>query len=61
MYDVAAHAFVEAGVYERDRLAAGETVDGPAVINQFDATTIVLPHMRARVDAYGTLLIEEVA
>jgi N-methylhydantoinase A len=59
MFDVQHRAYADAGVYERERLAPGETVDGPAVINQFDATTIVLAGQRARVDAYGTLLIEE--
>ena len=42
MFDVQHRAYADAGVYERERLAPGETVDGPAVINQFDATTVVL-------------------
>ncbi len=57
MYDVERRDYVDAGVYQRERLAPGETVAGPAVINQFDATTIVLAGQSARVDAYGTLLI----
>ena len=59
MYDMTCRAFVDAGVYDRARLAAGERVDGPAVINQFDATTVVLTGQCARVDGYGTLLLEE--
>ena len=59
MYDVARRAFVDAGVYDRSALAAGERVAGPAIVNQFDSTTIVLAGQTARVDAYGTLTIEE--
>ncbi len=60
MYDVTRRAFAEAAVVERERLAAGETLDGPAVINQFDSTTIVLAGQRAHLDRFGTLLIEEI-
>jgi N-methylhydantoinase A len=59
MFDIATATFAEAAVVERERLAAGEIVAGPAVINQFDTTTIVLAGQRARHDAFGTLLIEE--
>ena len=59
MYDIARAAFAEAAVLERERLEAGEVVAGPAVINQFDTTTIVLAGQRAHHDAFGTLLIEE--
>jgi N-methylhydantoinase A len=61
MFDVLQRRFVDAGVYTREQLAAGDAVLGPAVINQFDATTIVLDGQRARVDRFGTLLIEEAA
>jgi N-methylhydantoinase A len=60
MYDVASAAFADAAVVDRDRLAAGEVIAGPVVINQFDTTTIVLAGQRAQHDAFGTLLIEEV-
>jgi N-methylhydantoinase A len=61
MYNVNRRGFVDAGVYAREQLSPGEMVAGPAVINQFDATTIVLAGQRARVDSYGTLTIEEEA
>ena len=60
MYDVVQRAFLDAGMYDRGLLAAGETIDGPAVVNQFDSTTIVLAGQRARVDDYGTFVIEAV-
>lgn len=46
-----------AGVYRRDRFRAGDTIEGPAVIEQFDTTTIVLKGFSARVDQRGNILI----
>jgi N-methylhydantoinase A len=45
-------------VYERDRLTPGNRFAGPAVVEQMDATTLVLPGMTARVDAYTNLILE---
>jgi N-methylhydantoinase A len=42
----------------RDALTAGTTLDGPAVITQFDATTLLPPGSRLSVDKSGSLLIE---
>ncbi len=46
-------------VYDRERLGAGTAVRGPAIIHQLDATTVVLPGQRARVDDRGTMWLEE--
>lgn len=45
-------------VYSRDLLRAGNRIDGPAVIVQMDATTLVPPGWRAEVDAVGNLILE---
>jgi N-methylhydantoinase A len=45
-------------IYERDRLKPGNAFVGPAVVEQMDATTFVLPGMRARVDAYSNMILE---
>jgi N-methylhydantoinase A len=45
-------------VYDRARLLAAQRVAGPAVIEQFDATTFVLPDQAAIVDDLGFLVIE---
>jgi N-methylhydantoinase A/oxoprolinase/acetone carboxylase beta subunit len=45
-------------VYERARLRAGNEVVGPAVIEQFDSTTLVEPGQRAVVDGHGFLMME---
>jgi N-methylhydantoinase A len=49
--------WVEAGVYDRGRLGAGDVVAGPAVLEEFSSTVPVHPGFGARVDDYGNLLI----
>jgi N-methylhydantoinase A len=53
-----ADGFVSCAMYDRDRLHAGNRISGPAVIEQMDATTLVLPGMVARVEPYLNLLLE---
>ncbi|WP_078121184.1 hydantoinase/oxoprolinase family protein [Thiosocius teredinicola] len=43
--------------YWRDQLAAGQCIDGPALIFETVATTWVAPGWRLRVDAVGNLLL----
>lgn len=50
--------FVEAKVYARDRLAPGHRFKGPAIVEQMDATTVVLPGMTARVDRFLNIILE---
>ncbi|GBD11503.1 Acetophenone carboxylase gamma subunit [bacterium HR23] len=50
--------WLETPIYGRERLRPGHTFDGPAVIVQMDATTVVPPGWRARVDGYGNLVVE---
>ncbi len=42
-------------VWEREQLAAGATVDGPAIVEEFGATTVVPPGWSGTVDAHGNL------
>ncbi len=48
-----------ATVYDRDRLPAGASFSGPALIEEATATTAVLPGQRVTIDRFGLLLIEE--
>ncbi|WP_101949102.1 hydantoinase/oxoprolinase family protein [Mycobacterium sp. 3519A] len=48
---------VEVDVYARRRLQPGHRFDGPAIVEQYDATTVVCPEQTARVDEYGNLII----
>lgn len=43
---------------DREHLRPTRTYQGPAVITEYSATTVVLPGMRYRVDAAGNLVIE---
>jgi len=48
-------AFVDTPVYDRRRLRPGDAFDGPAVIEQYDATTYVAPNWHAQVDGFDNL------
>jgi N-methylhydantoinase A len=50
-----------ARLYARDELLPSHEIAGPAVIEQLDATTLIFPGDRARVDAARNLLIEVTA
>jgi N-methylhydantoinase A len=45
-------------VYAREHLQPGNRFNGPAIVEQMDATTWVLPAMTARVDEYLNLVLE---
>ena len=49
---------VEAAVYDRAGLKAGEVFNGPAIVEQDDTTTLVLPNWHARIDALGNMILE---
>lgn len=49
----------ELPVYDRERLRAGNRIRGPAIVHQLDATTVILEGQRSRIDAHGTLWLEE--
>ncbi len=53
-----AGGFVETPIYSRDALHPGNAFTGPAIVEQMDTTTVVLPGMTARVDAYLNLILE---
>ena len=46
-------------IYDRSLLKAGNKLQGPAVIEQMDTTTFVLPDMAVTVDAYLNLIIDD--
>ncbi|MBM7415785.1 MULTISPECIES: hydantoinase/oxoprolinase family protein [Nocardiaceae] len=56
--DTAKPEWVETPVFERSLLLAGNTFDGPAIVEQFDSTTIVGMNQHATVDAVGHIIIE---
>ena len=52
------NGFVSCPIYQRDRLAAGNRIDGPAVVEQMDATTVIPGHAVASVDSYLNLILD---
>jgi N-methylhydantoinase A len=55
VYFESTKGFVETPVLERRRLGAGRSIEGPAVIEQIDCTTVVEPGQTATVDPDGNL------
>ncbi|WP_440601725.1 hydantoinase/oxoprolinase family protein [Bacillus safensis] len=51
----------EASVYNRDTLSVGSIVNGPAVIEQDDTTTLILPNWTGSIDPSGNLVISKEA
>ena len=49
---------VDTPVYDRAKLLPGQAVEGPAIVEQLDATTPLYPQDRATVDAAGNIVIE---
>lgn len=45
-------------IHRRELLRSGDHIDGPAVIEQEDSTTLLPPGSHALVDSYGTLIVE---
>ena len=46
---------VRTPIHQREKLVAGNTIAGPAVIEQYDSATLVAPGWRAHVDAFANL------
>jgi N-methylhydantoinase A len=47
-------------LYERDRLDVGAIIKGPAIVEQFDATTVIPAGWTTRVDGLRNLVLERV-
>ena len=44
--------------YARERLAAGDRIEGPAVIEQYDSTTVLPPGLTAEIDRLGNIVVD---
>ncbi|MEA3439809.1 MAG: hydantoinase/oxoprolinase family protein [Chloroflexota bacterium] len=51
--------WIQCQVYQRDDLKAGQTLEGPAIIQEKEATTLVERGWCLRVDKFGNLLVEK--
>ena len=45
--------------YRRESLRPGNRIEGPAIITEFSATTVVPPNFFAVVDVYGNLILQQ--
>ena len=43
--------------YDRSKLRAGDTIDGPGIINQYDTTTVLPPGFSAEIDRFGNIVM----
>jgi len=50
----------QAVIYDRGLLGPGITVPGPAIVNEMDSTTVILPGYEASTDSVGNLLINSI-
>ena len=44
--------------YDRTALQAGNRLEGPAIVNQYDSTTVIPPGIGAHVNRFGSIVIE---
>jgi N-methylhydantoinase A len=49
--------WLDTPVYTRDALPLGARLDGPAIIEQLDATTVIEPGNRVEIDRLGNLIV----
>ncbi|POZ57366.1 Acetophenone carboxylase gamma subunit [Lysinibacillus sphaericus] len=50
-------AYVETNVYYRDKIPVYAQLQGPAIVDQLDTTTVIPPGFTAEVDAYKNIII----
>ena len=50
--------WLEAPIYRREELLADNILHGPAVIEEISATNVLYPGDVARVDRYGSMLVD---
>ncbi|MDH5732293.1 MAG: hydantoinase/oxoprolinase family protein [Candidatus Bathyarchaeota archaeon] len=49
--------YIQTPIYRREKLKAVNMINGPAVIEQYDATTVVYPNWTASIDNFGNIVL----
>jgi N-methylhydantoinase A len=57
VYFAERRGYVATPVYDRYQLGPGVSIDGPAIFEEFDSTTVLHPDYKALVDPHGILLM----
>jgi N-methylhydantoinase A len=60
VYFAESDGYVSCPVFDRYSLGAGAELEGPAVVEEFDSTTVVHPGFAVTVDEYGNLFLRAV-
>jgi len=50
--------FIATPIYDRNQLRAGNVIEGPAIVEQMDSTTVVPPGKRATIDMFRNILLD---
>jgi N-methylhydantoinase A len=50
--------YLDTPIYDRAKLGSGAAIMGPAIIEQLDSTTVILPGQKAEIERYGNIIIE---
>ena len=49
---------IDCPVWEREQLPERASISGPAIVEEFGATTVVLPDWRGTLDEHGNIRLE---
>jgi N-methylhydantoinase A len=49
--------FVKTPLYERSRLSAGKSFEGPAIVEEIDSTAVIGPHTLVTMDTFANLVV----
>lgn len=52
-------AWITCAIYDRATFGAGSEIQGPAIIEQLDATTYLLPGQSLSIDPYGNMILRD--
>jgi N-methylhydantoinase A len=52
------HGWIDTKVYDREKLSPAAVFEGPAIVEEQSASTVVYPGQSIAVDVYGNLIIE---
>tara|TARA_B100000809_G_scaffold239203_1_gene260571 strand:- start:534 stop:1628 length:1095 start_codon:yes stop_codon:yes gene_type:complete len=53
-----AGGFVDCNIYDRDLLAPGSSIDGPAILEGMDSTVLINPGWAGKIDEYGNCIMQ---
>ena len=50
--------YVRCAIYDRARLPVGATIEGPAIVEEPESTTVLPPGARAEIDRWANLIVD---